>query len=122
MAICEWCGKETSRLETHHLIPRWCGGDDSEENTMEVCHGSHRILETMFERFFKYGTFKGIPEWRSPEDIERRRLAQRAYSRKYKFTKHLFQFTPIPHVVVLVQLDCNSRTQYVGIRESVRLR
>ena len=40
---CELCGSKRG-LESHHIIPKVCGGDDSEENLICVCQRCHTIL------------------------------------------------------------------------------
>lgn len=59
--ICQHCGRFVKkRIESHHLIPRWCGGKD--EDVMEVCHSCHAKLEIIFENFIKWGNFNS-PFW-----------------------------------------------------------
>jgi hypothetical protein len=53
---CEWCGRYYEHLQSHHLIPRWCGGTD--EDIINVCASCHHILEVRFRNFIFYGTFK----------------------------------------------------------------
>ncbi|MDE2652549.1 MAG: HNH endonuclease signature motif containing protein [Gemmatimonadota bacterium] len=37
---CERCG-HAGRLQTHHKVPKWEGGDDSPENLAVLCGGCH---------------------------------------------------------------------------------
>lgn len=52
---CDICGKE-GKLDSHHLIPIWCGGTD--EDIIEVHRGCHTRVENMFKNFIFYGTFE----------------------------------------------------------------
>lgn len=41
--ICEICGKKT-QTEKHHIKSKGSGGDDTEENLIEVCRICHRKI------------------------------------------------------------------------------
>lgn len=41
--ICEICGKRT-QTEKHHIKSKGSGGDDIEENLIEVCRICHRLI------------------------------------------------------------------------------
>jgi len=57
--ICGHCEKFVEKkIESHHLIPRWCGGTD--EDIIEVCHSCHAKLERIFENFIKWGQFTPV--------------------------------------------------------------
>ena len=40
---CELCGSRRG-LEAHHIIPKVCGGDESEDNLICVCRKCHSLL------------------------------------------------------------------------------
>lgn len=76
MEVCERCGEEFKWLSTHHLIPRWCGGESA---TMEVCNRCHVELDRLFTNFIKWGNFHPEP-WRNPE---KRKIYSQTYSEQY---------------------------------------
>lgn len=41
--ICQQCGKRT-KTEKHHIKTKGSGGDDVEENLIEVCRVCHRLI------------------------------------------------------------------------------
>ena len=41
--ICEICGKK-GQTEKHHIKTKGSGGDDTEENLIEVCRICHRLI------------------------------------------------------------------------------
>ena len=41
--ICQICGK-TGQTEKHHKKTKGSGGDDTEENLIEVCRKCHRLI------------------------------------------------------------------------------
>lgn len=43
MNKCELCGS-SRQLELHHIVPRVCGGDNSEENLILICKRCHALL------------------------------------------------------------------------------
>lgn len=87
---CEQCGKYVEKyLAIHHVIPRWLGGENGE--TMKVCPPCHRRLDSMFERFIKYGGFKKPKEWYNKERYKnyyrRNKVNRISYQVKY-YKKH----------------------------------
>jgi hypothetical protein len=53
MSRCFICSKENPNvLETHHLIPRRYGGDDTSENTVTLCANCHAAVERLYSRRF----------------------------------------------------------------------
>jgi len=86
LSKCDFCGKEV-RLSTHHLIPRWLGGDEGD--TMEVCKACHNKLEAKIETFLKWGSFEA-PEWHNPK--KRNKIAT-LYNRMVKRWRVLFYTT-----------------------------
>lgn len=62
--ICELCNKETNRLESHHIIPRWF--DDESNDIMELCTSCHSKVDKFFNTFILTGG-KGSPKkWENP--------------------------------------------------------
>jgi hypothetical protein len=53
---CELCGKTHVRICSHHLIPRYLGGDGGD--TIEVCQNCHFKLEKRFWNFLVWDSFK----------------------------------------------------------------
>lgn len=41
--ICQLCGR-TGQTEKHHIKTKGSGGDDTEENLIEVCRKCHRLI------------------------------------------------------------------------------
>jgi len=56
---CSFCSLETTRVDSHHLVPRYLEGDD--KDIVEVCQYCHNSLESRFQNFLKYGQFEAIP-------------------------------------------------------------
>lgn len=53
MSQCYICGEDNPNvLETHHLIPRRYGGEDSNENTVSLCANCHAAVESLYGRRF----------------------------------------------------------------------
>ena len=38
---CEYCGKENCYTNTHHIKSKGSGGDDTEDNLIELCGACH---------------------------------------------------------------------------------
>ena len=57
---CSFCSSETSRLDSHHLIPRYLNG--SKEDIIEVDQKCHRKIEIVTQNFLKWGAFDNL-EW-----------------------------------------------------------
>lgn len=71
--ICEWCNKETNCIYSHHIIPRRFSNI---EETINVCFGCHRRLESRFDNFVKYGSFQyeGFPKKEYSKNYNRKIL------------------------------------------------
>ena len=39
---CEYCGKKNCYTNTHHIRSKGAGGDDTENNLIELCSNCHR--------------------------------------------------------------------------------
>lgn len=39
---CEYCGKKNCYTNTHHIKSKGSGGDDTEDNLIELCSNCHR--------------------------------------------------------------------------------
>ena len=39
---CEYCGKKNCYTNTHHIRSKGAGGDDTENNLIELCGACHR--------------------------------------------------------------------------------
>ena len=39
---CEYCGKKNCYTNTHHICSKGAGGDDTEDNLIELCSNCHR--------------------------------------------------------------------------------
>ena len=39
---CEYCGKKNCYTNTHHIRSKGAGGDDIEDNLIELCSNCHR--------------------------------------------------------------------------------
>ena len=109
MAKCEWCGEEKKYVATHHLIPRWVGGDGGE--MIEVCRKCHYMLEQKVDAFVKYGSFNR-PYWRN-EDKHRRYV--RNYHHVNMRRKDLFCITPVKGVHLIDYLWVNLKTGTVTV-------
>lgn len=48
--LCYICRDEhaDAALDTHHLIPKYLGGRDTEENTVQLCANCHRYIEDLY--------------------------------------------------------------------------
>lgn len=47
---CYFCGeKDSSCLETHHIIPQSMGGPDYQENLVKLCANCHRKIEDLYD-------------------------------------------------------------------------
>lgn len=47
---CKICRDDvpSEAIETHHLVPKRHGGDDSDENLVDLCANCHRVLERLY--------------------------------------------------------------------------
>ena len=41
---CEYCGKKNCYTNTHHIKSKGSGGDDVEDNLIELCSNCHRAV------------------------------------------------------------------------------
>lgn len=41
---CEYCGKKNCYTNTHHIRSKGAGGDDTENNLIELCGDCHRAV------------------------------------------------------------------------------
>ena len=41
---CEFCGKENCYTNTHHIKSKGSGGNDTEDNLIELCSTCHRLV------------------------------------------------------------------------------
>lgn len=84
---CQICGREAP-LATHHLIPRWLGGEDGD--TREVCNPCHRHLEKMIDRFIKWGDFERH-HWLNPDKKNQnaKQYRKRCERQRYLFIKNM---------------------------------
>ena len=41
---CEFCGKENCYTNTHHIKSKGSGGNDTENNLIELCSNCHRLV------------------------------------------------------------------------------
>jgi hypothetical protein len=48
---CRFCNA-TETLETHHVVPKKFGGQNTAENTITVCTGCHKVIERVWDRRF----------------------------------------------------------------------
>lgn len=51
--VCQKCGKDSS-LEVHHIKPLFCGGDNSMENLITLCHGCHKKAPNDSSEFYSF--------------------------------------------------------------------
>ncbi len=50
---CFICGNDNPNvLETHHVVPRRHGGEDTEENLVTLCANCHRCVERIYDKRF----------------------------------------------------------------------
>jgi hypothetical protein len=52
--ICEYCGKESSTLERHHIVPKAEGGPDVCENLIDLCPDCHTKMHAIHFRIIEY--------------------------------------------------------------------
>jgi hypothetical protein len=62
---CQICGNSKERLDSHHLIPRYLGGQ--REDIIQVCRSCHRKIEILFQNFLKWGSFDS-ERWKDDEE------------------------------------------------------
>ena len=62
---CSFCSLETTRLDSHHLIPRYLNGN--KEDIIEVDRKHHRKIEILTQNFLKWGSFD-IERWNDDEE------------------------------------------------------
>ena len=53
---CEICGQYVSDLELHHKIPVSCGGDNSRDNLIWICHSCHKNEHRFNDNYMKMRT------------------------------------------------------------------
>ena len=41
---CEYCGRKNCWTNTHHIKSKGSGGDDTEDNLIELCGSCHRLV------------------------------------------------------------------------------
>jgi hypothetical protein len=70
------CGEDKKLIDSHHLIPIWCGG--MEEDIIQVCRGCHTKLESKFKNLIFYGDFN------KPEPYSDRNKINEAKKRSYQ--------------------------------------
>jgi len=62
---CSFCGSETTRLDSHHLVPRYLEGN--KDDIVQVERGSHRKMEILTKNFLKWGSLD-IERWNDDEE------------------------------------------------------
>jgi hypothetical protein len=81
---CNFCGSETTRLDSHHLIPRYLSGNETD--VIEVDQKCHNTLESVFRNFLKYGQFTPIP-WHDYETTKAE-CCQHCGKKSVRFSSH----------------------------------
>jgi len=107
---CSRCGSY-GVLHSHHLIPRWLGGQA--EDIIQVCKSCHSRLDACFDYFIKYGKLR--KDGRTWTDKEKEKRWKNEYGRKFYRDKRLFDWTPVPKVQYWDNLRCNLRTEHITV-------
>jgi hypothetical protein len=49
--LCYFCGSE-GPIQTHHIVPQRHGGNDEEENLVDLCPTCHERIERLYDKRF----------------------------------------------------------------------
>jgi uncharacterized phage-like protein YoqJ len=108
--VCEMCGKHTSRLDSHHTIPRYIGGDD--RDIIQVCKSCHIRADKLFAHIIVNPFKEQYLKWK---DDKKKKLSSYKYRDTFLHYMHLFSMSPEPKVQVRQQMSYNSKLNTIYI-------
>jgi len=127
--VCKMCDRETNRLDTHHVVPKFLGGDD--KDLVYLCQHCHGKADGRFKKFLlnPFGENDyGVWHKHSFSDIgKRKELIYKQYSKCAMCDKKVENFLSGHHVmprflggtdedIILVCRNCHSRADKIFLQ------
>ena len=109
--ICSMCGCLSKKLDSHHVVPRYMGGEDSD--IIQVCPVCHGKADKKLERLLldPWDMGRGS-KW---VDKEKRKQFRRRYTDKYIHRKQVYYLSCEDDSSISIMLRYNERVNNISL-------